>query len=312
MRKAKQVVVGLFLAGIVFLRADAASIDHWSNFVSGQEPQTNIQDFVGTDTCKVCHPDKFEWFSKTGHFVTVTSSKYAPPNKGCEMCHGPGREHVQAGGQGKIFNPGKAPAGDVAAMCLKCHEEKVGKRNFRQNQHDIKVVSCNDCHNPHQAQTHEYILRDESPNLCYQCHREIRREFDKPFHHKVPEGGMSCRDCHQQHGARNTKQTRDVIGGMDAICTRCHTDKRGPFVFEHAPVRTDWCSTCHVPHGSINNRMLVRSEVRMLCQECHGGRQGTSSDLPQGAHDLTLPRFQNCTNCHVMIHGSNTNRLFFQ
>jgi hypothetical protein len=50
----------------------------------------------------------------------------------------------------------------------------------------------------------------------------------------------------------------------------------------------------------------------MLCQECHGGRQGAPADLPQGFHDLTLPRFQNCTSCHVMIHGSNTNRLFLQ
>lgn len=273
----------------------------------------SADDFVGADTCKACHSDKFDEFARTPHYVTVTSTKYPAHLKGCEMCHGPGRKHVDAGGgAGTIFDPRKAKATEVAAMCAVCHTDEAGRQNFHQNQHDIASVSCNDCHSPHQPEKHEFMLISESPQLCIQCHREVKRDFAKPFHHRVPEGGMNCNDCHQQHGLLNKTQTIDLAGGMDAMCMRCHTDKQGPFVFEHMPARHDGCVTCHSPHGSINNRMLVRSEVKMLCMECHADRQGSAADAPQGSHDLRSPRYQNCTSCHVMIHGSNTNRLFLQ
>lgn len=273
----------------------------------------SADDFIGTDTCKACHADKYEEFARTAHYVTFTSAKYVAPMKGCEMCHGPGRKHLEAGGgAGTIFNPQGAKAQEVAAMCVVCHSDQSGRQNFHQNQHDIAAVSCNDCHSPHQPKKNPFMLISRSPQLCIQCHREIRREFAKPFHHKVLEGGMNCNDCHQQHGLLNKTQTVDMAGGMDALCLRCHTDKQGPFVFEHMPARRDGCTTCHTPHGSINNRMLVRSQVKMLCMQCHGDRQGSLADQPQGSHDLRLPRYQNCTGCHVAIHGSNHDRVLLQ
>lgn len=298
---------------MVVAHADALGRDRARAREQQRENAAQAADFVGAETCRACHPQVYTWFSRTAHFATVHSAKYVPPVKGCEMCHGPGRLHVQAGGQGHIFNPAKASAREVAEMCVSCHQEKrAGQCGFHQNQHKIDAVTCNDCHHPHQELTHPDILRRPSPGLCLDCHREIRAEFARPFHHKVPEGGMDCRDCHQQHSSFNITQSVETLGGRDALCLRCHTDKEGPFVFEHIALRTDRCLACHVPHGSINPRMLVRSEIRLLCLECHGDRQGAAADAPQGFHDLTSPRYQNCTSCHVMIHGSNTNRLFLR
>ena len=59
------------------------------------------------------------------------------------------------------------------------------------------------------------------------------------------------------------------FGANEPGCLNCHGDKRGPFTFEHAPVRFEGCSTCHEAHGSANPRMLVRREVRFVCLECH-------------------------------------------
>lgn len=284
-----------------------------------QNPTAEAENYVGAETCRVCHPSQYQWLSRTAHFATIRSEKFMPPTKGCEMCHGPGKQHVEAGGGPvHIFNPRKASAREVVTMCTNCHQEKrLDQCDFHQNQHNVETVACHDCHNPHQQITHRYILRDKSPALCFTCHREIKAEFARPFHHKVPEGAMDCRDCHQQHGSLNRTQTVELTGGLSAICLRCHTDKQGPFVFEHNQLNEgrflgDRCLTCHTPHGSINNRLLVRSEVRLLCQECHFDRQGASGDLPQGIHDLTSPRYQHCTSCHVMIHGSNTSRLFLR
>ena len=49
--------------------------------------------------------------------------------------------------------------------------------------------------------------------------------------------------------------------GNEEACLKCHIDKRGPFVYEHAAVRIDGCETCHMPHGSMNAKLLKRPAV---------------------------------------------------
>ena len=93
------------------------------------------------------------------------------------------------------------------------------------------------------------------PQLCLSCHSEVKHQFNCPFHHKVLEGAMKCSDCHNPHGGFELKQTR-LATGADAACIKCHADKQGPFVYEHAPVKTEGCVACHTPHGSSNPRLL--------------------------------------------------------
>ena len=100
-------------------------------------------------------------------------------------------------------------------------------------------------------------------------------------------------------------------------CLKCHQDKRGPFIFEHAAVRVDGCESCHAPHGSMNSRLLRRPVVFTLCLECHNGAgtfgtRNTGISIQTATHNLADPRFQNCTACHVRIHGSNANANFLR
>ena len=100
-------------------------------------------------------------------------------------------------------------------------------------------------------------------------------------------------------------------------CLKCHQEKRGPFVFEHAPVRVEGCETCHYPHGSMNSRLLRRPVVFTLCLECHNGADSLGRDrtgvLTQtSSHNMADPRYQHCTNCHVRVHGSNSDPFFLR
>ena len=98
------------------------------------------------------------------------------------------------------------------------------------------------------------------------------------------EGKMVCSDCHNPHGS-----TTEALLKTDLIndtCYKCHAEKRGPFLFEHLPVREN-CASCHDPHGSVNEFMLKMSRPR-LCAECHGigrwigdRRQCGAGDEPQ-------------------------------
>ena len=91
---------------------------------------------------------------------------------------------------------------------------------------------------------------------------------------------------------------------VNEACTSCHTEKRGPFLWEHGPVREN-CTTCHDPHGSSNERLLVAKNP-FLCQRCH-----VHSRHPATIYDLQVLNTNNrvfgraCVTCHSQIHGSN-------
>lgn len=271
---------------------------------------------VGIEVCGACHADKKAFFDRTPHTALLSDPRFGPEQQGCEACHGPGGFHTRlAGDPSQIVNPRKLPARAVAAICTTCHVEQSVRRSPYHTEHDPDAVGCNDCHSPHQEHTNPYLLVTEGAGLCLTCHREVAPEFRKPFHHKVLEGGMSCRDCHSGHGARNTVEARRSAEGLNALCATCHADKHGPFVFEHLALKRseDGCVTCHAPHGSVNNRMLVRASVFQLCIQCHS-EIGLSKDFTKGVfpHDLGNARFRNCTTCHTEIHGSNTSRVFLK
>jgi DmsE family decaheme c-type cytochrome len=266
--------------------------------------------YVGSDTCKTCHPDIYKNFETTPHWKT----NFLPGGvgkHGCEACHGPGKAHVEGGGDvTKIFTFQGVSPNQISERCLKCHEYGEEHSNFARSVHNTNDISCIDCHSPHHAKEARYLLKEKQPDLCYSCHTEIKPDFSRPFHHRVNEGLVKCTDCHNQHGGFITKQLRSTAS-QDMICLKCHVDKAGPFVYEHAVVKTEGCIACHTPHGSSNPRLLKRSQVNLLCLECHtltvdSGVPGIPSFHNQAA------KYQACTMCHVAIHGSNFSPVFFR
>jgi DmsE family decaheme c-type cytochrome len=102
----------------------------------------------------------------------------------------------------------------------------------------------------------------------------------------------------------NLKSTADE----NLICTKCHVEMRGPFVYEHAAVKAEGCMGCHTPHGSQNARLLNMPQIATLCNQCHSPvAAGTFHSMGAGSSEVTP-----CTNCHTWIHGSNLNQAFLK
>lgn len=273
-------------------------------------PSGNPADYAGGEECAVCHSDIAEAFQTNPHYKTWNDTQLDWSQRGCEACHGPGREHIDGGDVTKIFNYKEVAAQKVSDECLSCHLQAEEHSNFLRGEHGLNTVSCIECHSVHNPRVRSPLLKATQPALCYSCHGEVRPEFNKPFRHRVREGLMACTDCHNQHGGFNVRQTREATG-TDLVCYTCHADKQGPFVYEHAPIKVEGCTVCHTPHGSVNARLLKRAQVRFLCLECHSELAGGAPGTPS-FHNIAQARYQNCTTCHVNIHGSNVHRYFFE
>jgi DmsE family decaheme c-type cytochrome len=224
----------------------------------------------------------------------------------CENCHGAGKGHVEGGGDiTKIFDPAKATPSEVNANCLGCH---AGTHpNFDRSPHAKAGVSCISCHNVHKSATPEFLLKASEPTLCFQCHTDVKPAFGMPFHHPVNEGVVKCNDCHDVHGTFGNNNVRSTAD-QNAICTKCHTDVRGPFVYEHAAVKAEGCLACHTPHGSQNARLLNMPNINGLCNQCHSPvSAGTVHGMSAGSAEITP-----CISCHTYIHGSNINAAFLR
>ena len=332
---------GWILAGLLLVASTgsskvAASDDNKPG--AKPAPQYKAEDYAGSEACKTCHAKEFENFSKTTHGRLASQPNWKGKMQGCESCHGPGKAHIESGGdKTKILNLENLSPKQLSDTCLTCHAGKEEHNNYKRGEHYRNDVACTSCHSPHgelafgpqgvPPSSEKYLARNQSdtaavtttkmlkqnePQLCLSCHSEMKAQFSMPFHHRVPEGGMKCSDCHNPHGGFELKQTR-LAESADAACIKCHTDKQGPFVFEHAPVKVEGCTACHSPHGSNNPKLLKRNEVRQLCLECHSNT-GVVAGAPNtpNFHNLASPRFQNCTICHSKIHGSNVNEFYFR
>jgi DmsE family decaheme c-type cytochrome len=262
-------------------------------------------------------------FFKNPHYKSIASGQEPPERTGCEGCHGPGSGHVAArGGKATIIAFSILPSDDVIDNCLRCHAKDLPRGNIRRSEHTLAGVPCTGCHSIHGSESSKYLLAKEQREVCYDCHGPVRAQFNMPLKHRVNEGFMQCSDCHNPHGSHAPNWRMGVRPRMvehalanEEPCMKCHIDKRGPFLFEHAAVRVDGCEACHFSHGSTNARLLRRPVLFTVCLECHNGassfgRQGDGIPTQSPSHNMADPRFQNCTACHVRIHGSNADPLF--
>ncbi|HZV53764.1 MAG TPA: DmsE family decaheme c-type cytochrome [Rhodocyclaceae bacterium] len=317
--------------------------------LADRERNENAKDLIlkGDAKCTGCHDEADEpqqtmlelhpsvlAIAKTRHGVKADGR-----NPTCIDCHGESDKHLNYKGKDKppkpdrIFTKGTTTPADIRnAGCLSCHEKDATRNHWAGNQHDAAGVACTSCHQIH-TQHDKVREKPTQAAVCFSCHKTERALTHRISTHPLDAGQMSCSDCHNPHGSVGPKML--VKASVTETCYSCHTEKRGPFLWEHTPVVED-CMTCHTPHGS-NNTPLLKARAPWLCEECHqstgSGHYGyfDANYLPGGAavtgananstsanpvNPVTgqklkttapNPRLadRGCVNCHSQIHGSN-------
>lgn len=269
----------------------------------------------GADTCLGCHDDESATYSAGALFKSRHAhrgDKRSPFGAGqlqCESCHGPGAQHARDSKASSIVSfkaGGKATLEQRNQTCLSCHEGGT-RHAWQASAHDRSKVACSDCHKVHDRHGDPMKVKARETAQCLTCHTSQRADFHKTSSHPLRTGKMACSDCHSAHGSSAPAMLAKAT--VNQTCTSCHADKRGPLLWEHAPVTED-CSLCHKPHGSVRPALLTKS-ARLLCQSCHSAAghpavARTPQSLPGGnAGGAAFTVLGSCTNCHTQVHGSN-------
>jgi len=300
---------GADLRGPLSVRATVAAILLCGLAGRPQAPTAKpAAEYAGSGTCAACHEEVAKAFRKNPHQRVGTGREWK--GRACESCHGPGAKHAESASAPDILNPAKASPTRSEKVCLSCHSGQLAQLGRIHGGHGRNQIACSACHTIH-GRPEQLKLNNAAVvnRQCRSCHTAEWAEFLRPHTHRLIQGAMACTDCHNPHGSSRPRSAQ-TVSGNEPGCFRCHGDKRGPFPFEHAPVRLEGCGACHEPHGSVNPRMLVRAEVRFLCLECHSnvGSRPALGGIPPAFHDLRSARYRNCTICHSRIHGSFVSR----
>jgi DmsE family decaheme c-type cytochrome len=301
----------VFYLAPLLLAAAAAAQDRSSSSSLAPAP---LSPYAGSQVCQTCHEDLFNALMKSPHARVDADKKRGFEGRACESCHGPGAKHAESASAEDIRNPSKAAPAAADKICMTCHLNEPTQAGRLRGSHAKNQASCTTCHKVHAEGPSGLVAHTQAAinSQCEGCHLNVIAQFQKPSHHRVPENAMSCVDCHNPHGSFRPAMGQPFVANEPG-CLNCHGDKRGPFAFEHQPVRFEGCAACHEPHGSANPRMLTRGQVRFVCLECHANVPATNSKsvagvVPPAFHDLRSPVYQNCTVCHQKIHGSHVDR----
>ncbi len=316
------VLVALFLA---FVKPAGPAAD-------AQSTNTSTKGTVVGKNCQTgCH-DHDSIIMAFGLDAHGKSAKFLADSRGakCEVCHrGNSEQHAESRGKVKLDDPSKMTPAEANDSCLQCHSMDRSHFNWKGGGHDRSDMSCLSCHNVHHVKMLNRMLAnltDKSGSeaaeivntrlpekmlasftveeTCFSCHIEKRKDFFQRSTHlfrtELRNMKVGCTSCHNPHGGEGDKMLVNLT--VNNVCYTCHAEKRGPFLWDHPPVREN-CLNCHSPHGSSNPKLLT-ARVNLLCQECHIHmlpRHSTTAGKPLDIFSIN----RGCANCHGQVHGSN-------
>ncbi len=281
--------------GIILLLAvlpmTAALISATQPFSHGA-PVHSEDDISALAECADCHEDQDAQVTHSGHRnVTLASGESLT----CLSCHLTGAaSHVESPKRGNI-----AVSYDNET-CGRCHTAHLEMDNTGFDPHTIANINCGDCHKAH-ASTNQ-LVSDEKYEFCGKCHASALHEFNRASRHPLNSGGVTCLSCHNFTG----KNGPTFAAGADENCVSCHPEVAGPYQYEHNATsgfttEGDGCISCHSPHGSSHETLLVRSGDA-LCRQCHAiPPRHLTAHQGIGVNNR-------CADCHTTPHGSHDNR----
>jgi predicted CXXCH cytochrome family protein len=182
-------------------------------------------------------------------------------NIGCEVCHGPGSQHVAAPKNKKaatIVSPGKLASERATVICNQCHSRPQGflksdpplDKKYRML---MPGTSRNDYLVRHTTRE-DAAEKDYWPDGIHsKAHHQQGTDLVRSKKYINGTKLMSCADCHDPHGISEVKHQlrKPVRDAKNTLCTSCHKDlsdvKKHTAAKVGAAHATARCVDCHAP-----------------------------------------------------------------
>lgn len=300
----------IVVAGVALVCATAAMILQPLPSVAQEQ-----SGYVGTQVCSGCHKDVYEQWLLTPHRQTLVEGKEQGWT-GCEACHGPGGEHVAAGGDpSKIANPAKLNQGQVTDTCFKCHSKQADVMLYRTSLHAMSKIKCTDCHSVHmpgratmlrQIESKQFSIKGLATEIA-----DVRQNVNIASTPEAKTEALAELEKLEKKKAELEKsldivETRSRRASQSELCYTCHKEQQAQFTLpSHHPVPEERleCSSCHNPHGGAKGNLREES-VNQTCYRCHPEIEGPLVfEHP--------PVSEDCSICH-RPHGSAQDHLLKQ
>jgi predicted CXXCH cytochrome family protein len=235
-------------------------------------------------TCDGCHSVNYN----------VATKEVTEWNVGCEKCHGPGADHVEAPTKTNVVNPNHLDFARGADVCIQCHSQGQPLENpVAGRYYDWPVGYLPGDRLSDHWKLEEHHLGQESfthwPEGSSHKNRMQGNDFVTSAMYTK---GVRCWSCHDVHG---TGHSADTIKPGNALCLTCHSPEspagpRGTLEehTHHAAGSTgSECSACHMPKiaktvAEVNVRshtfkfisplMTEQYKVPNPCTSCHSDR----------------------------------------
>jgi predicted CXXCH cytochrome family protein len=264
--------------------------------------------------CLECHGDKAK-----GKFVHTAVST------GCTSCH-----EVRVN---RDVTRVKLITTTSYGLCLTCHADK-NAAEIKGKVHKPAVRECVKCHDPHQSDNKNQLLKPTSgnakENLCLSCHAIGVNVPEQGSRHAALD--MGCETCHVTHKTGEPGKIEfdaHLTKAPPALCLDCHDAASAELQKAHQnqPFATANCVTCHDPHQSKLPKLMAKYThppfADKQCEMCHAPAKDGKVVLVQAdvkaicgtCHDEKLKQIEtakvqhagaagDCTDCHNP-HASN-------
>lgn len=226
---------------------------HWGMNPGYDNAQPPMQHTIPYE-CMFCHNDYPAIPETLGD--TIAYPKFSgelPQGIGCQRCHGPGRNHIEAANsttatlqqiRAAILNPARLKPERQMEVCMQCHLEPTSRplpsmiRRYDQEPFG---------YDPTKPLSSFFQYFDKSVSGIHDDRFEIA---GAPYRLRQSQcfiksgGAVTCELCHDPHLPHDASAAK---ARYTTVCLKCHEPALSPLVLEKKHTARQDCVTCHMP-----------------------------------------------------------------